>query len=81
MAASTLQTYQRTLAPQMQTNDQKTQASLILIAQLKLILICRFKELASQDTMNALSYLQTALYEIIDHSDSDSTKEVNFKRK
>ncbi|XP_059476925.1 muskelin [Neocloeon triangulifer] len=35
----------------------------------------RFKELAAQNTMDALDYLQTSLHEIIDHDDPESTRE------
>ncbi|KAL0278114.1 UNVERIFIED_CONTAM: hypothetical protein PYX00_000022 [Menopon gallinae] len=35
----------------------------------------RFEELATQDSLNALNYLQTAVSDIIDHNDPEQTKE------
>lgn len=36
----------------------------------------KFEELATKNSIEALEYLQTKVYEIIDHSDPEQTKEV-----
>lgn len=55
---------------------RKKQVQYFVIAYFKNF-ICRFKELAADNSLNALTYLQTSLSEIIDHSDLEQTREVS----
>ena len=40
----------------------------------------RFQELAGEDPIAALSYLQTSLAQMVDHTDSEETREVRVRR-